>query len=67
MPRHLGDALKRWEKTEAKKILKALDKKSAQLSVVDDNYVINALLWAAGNSLTYGDLLKIRQLYEQYK
>jgi hypothetical protein len=42
MPRHLGDTLKRWEKTEAKKKLKALDKKSAQLSYADANYVINA-------------------------
>jgi hypothetical protein len=67
MPRHLGDALKCWEKTEAKKKLKVLDKKSAQLSAADDNYVINALIWAANNMLTYSDLLKIRQLYEQYK
>ncbi len=67
MPRHLGDTLKRWEKTEAKKKLKALDKKSAQLSAADANYVINALLWAANDDLTYGDLLTIRQLYEQYK
>lgn len=36
MPRHLSDNLKRWGKTEAKKKLKALDKKSARLSDADD-------------------------------
>ncbi|MCI0390537.1 MAG: hypothetical protein MOB07_17470 [Acidobacteria bacterium] len=67
MPRHAGDVLKGYEKLEAKKKLKALDKKSAKLSAADDNYVISALLWAANNMLTYGDLLKIRRLYELYK
>jgi hypothetical protein len=37
------------------------------MSYADANYVINALLWAANDDLTYGDLLTIRRLYEQYK